>query len=298
MPAAGYARAGSGRTMDETAAFIVKLLLAVAAFVLVGWLGARDKRIGGVLFTFPLLNGIAMLTGVDPLGIAGTIFLVVMWNCAFFLVLMHGFEALPPLPARLDRELTINGRAFAWVALWATGAVLLAAFRDDLPSAWWLFAIQLVLVAYYVGRHWRRGAAPSRIAFSAMWINWRGGVRILCFVAVFLILSAVGYFWHSARWVGWASTLPLPGIFALATLSVTQTKKDMLALGDTVLLGPLLVIPFNWLLAHAIIWLRVGHAGTLAEIATVIFFWLVAAALVFAALPPLARWRDGRARLR
>jgi uncharacterized membrane protein (GlpM family) len=280
--------------VDEIITFIVKLLLAVAAFVLVGWLGARDKRIGGVLLTFPLLNGIAMLTGADPPGIARTIYLVVMWNCGLFLALMHRFEVLPPLPAGLDREVTINTRAFTWVALWMTGAVLLAVLRDDLPSAWWLFAIQLVLVAGYVARRWRRAAAPSRIGFKEMWINRRGGVRILCFVAVFLVLSSVAYFWHSARWVGWASALPLPGIFALATLSVTQTKEDMRALGDTVLLGPLLVIPFNALLAHAMLRLRAVNAGTLAEIATVVAFWAVAAAIVFVALPPLARWRDRR----
>jgi hypothetical protein len=60
---------------------IAKLILGIAAFVLIGWLGARDKRVGGVLLTFPLLNGIAMLTGIDPLGMAGAIYLVMMWNC-------------------------------------------------------------------------------------------------------------------------------------------------------------------------------------------------------------------------
>ena len=50
--------------MIEISVAAIKLLLAVAAFVLIGWFGARDKRIGGVLLTFPLLNGIAMLTGV------------------------------------------------------------------------------------------------------------------------------------------------------------------------------------------------------------------------------------------
>jgi hypothetical protein len=74
----------------------------------------------------------------------------------------------------------------------------------------------------------------------------------------------------------------------------SEKKEDMLALGDTVLLGPLLVIPFNWLLAHAIAGLRLGHAGTPAEIAGVVAFWAVAAALVFAVVPPFARWRDRR----
>jgi hypothetical protein len=93
--------------------------------------------------------------------------------------------------------------------------------------------------------------------------------------------------------VGWASALPLPGLFALATLSVTQDRPAIAALGDTVLIGPLLYIPFNALLARAIIALRTGQAGTLAEIATVVVFWAIAAALVFGLLPQIARWRDG-----
>jgi len=278
--------------MDEIAAFLVKLLLAVAAFVLVGWFGARDKRIGGVLLTFPLLNGIAMLTGADPIGVARTIYLLVMWNCGLFLVLMYQFESLPPLAGGWDAEVKIICRALFWVALWMIGAVLLAWFRDDLPGARWLFALQLAIVAWYVARRWRRDGATARMTFAEMWTNRRGAIRIACFVAGFVLLSSVAYSGQSARWVGWASALPLPGIFALATLSVTQSKEDMRSLGDTVLLGPLLVIPFNGLLAHAILRLRAEGAGTIAEIATVIGFWAVAAAIVFAALPPFARWRD------
>ena len=136
--------------MIEIAVFLAKLSLAVLAFVLVGWFGARDKRIGGVLLTFPLLNGIAMLTGVDPDGIARTVYLVVMWNCVLFLAAMHRFEWLPPLPARWDSEPKLIARAFCWVGLWAVGAVLLAWFRDDLPSAGWLFALQLDIVARFL----------------------------------------------------------------------------------------------------------------------------------------------------
>jgi hypothetical protein len=283
-----------GTAMSELAIFSVKLLLAILAFVLVVWLGARDKRIGGVLLTFPLLNGIAMLTGFDPVAIAGTIYLIVMWNCLLFLLAMHRFEWLPPLPAGLNQEPTIVVRALVWVALWTVGASLLAWFRDNLPPGWWLFGIQLAIAACYIATRWREGASPSRPTFSDMWLNRTGCLRIVCFVAAFLVLSAVASLAHSARWVGWASALPLPGIFALATLSATQKKEDMLSLADTVLLGPLLVLPFNWLLAHTIVHLRIAHAGIAAEIVTVVCFWAVAAALVFALVPRFARWRDRR----
>jgi uncharacterized membrane protein (GlpM family) len=271
---------------------IAKLILGIAAFVLIGWLGARDKRIGGVLLTFPLLNGIAMLTGADPLGMAGAIYLVMMWNCLLFLFVIHRYRWLPPLPAAWNAEAIIVLRVVTWTLLWAVGAALLARFRDTLSVAPVLFAIQLALVALYMSRWWHPPPPASPATFRDMWLNGSGAVRIACFVAAFALLSAVAYVARDSRWVGSASALPLPGLFALATLSVTQSKQDIASLGDTVLLGPLLFIPFNALLARAIIVLRAEQAGTLAEIAAVMAFWAVTAGLVFGLLPPIARWRD------
>jgi uncharacterized membrane protein (GlpM family) len=268
-----------------------KLILGIAAFVLIGWLGARDKRIGGVLLTFPLLNGIAMLTGADPLGMAGAIYLVMMWNCVLFLFVVHRYAWLPPLPVALNAETTIVLRVVAWTLLWAVGAVMLARFRDTLSVAPVLFAIQLAVAALYMVGWWRPPPHASPVTFRGMWCNRGGAIRIACFVAAFALLSIVAYVANDSRWVGLASALPLPGLFALATLSVTQDKQDIASLGDTVLFGPLLFIPFNALLARAIIHLRAEQAGTLAEIATVVAFWAIAAGLVFSAVPQIARWR-------
>jgi uncharacterized membrane protein (GlpM family) len=281
-------RHDEAKTLDVTA----KLILGMAAFVLIGWLGARDKRIGGVLLTFPLLNGIAMLTGADPLGMAGAIYLVMMWNCLLLLLVVHRYDWLPPLPAALNAEAIIVLRVVAWTLLWAVGAALLARFRDTLSVAPVLFVVQLALVALAMARCWRPPQPAAPVAFRAMWLNRRGAVRIGCFVAAFGLLSVVAYVAKDSRWVGSASALPLPGMFALATLSVTQDERDIASLGDTVLLGPLLFIPFNALLARAIIHLRAEQAGTLAEIATVVLFWAITAGLVFGAVPQIARWRD------
>jgi hypothetical protein len=278
--------------MIEICVGAIKLLLGVLAFVLIVWFGARDKRIGGVLLTFPLLNGIAMLTGVDPLGIARTIYPVVMWNSVLFLFAIHRHEWLPPLSSTLDEEAKIMIRVVSWVLLWGAGATFLAWFRDDFPSVWWLFAGQLAFAAAYIARRWRPSRPPPSPTFLGMWRNHRGYARIACFALAFAILSWIAYFEKDSRWVGWASGLPLPGLFALAALSATPDRQDLRSLGDTVLLGPLLVIPFNWLLSRAVIHLRIDQAGTLAEIATVVVFWAVAAALVFTLTPPFARWRD------
>src|SRR6516165_3724389 len=255
--------------MLEVLFALAKVLLAVLAFVLVGWLGARDKRIGGVLLTFPLLNGIAMLTDADPVGIAGTVYLVVMWNCVLFLLAIYRYEWLPPLPVSWGEQSKISARSLFWVALWLVGATVLAWFRDDLSSARWLFFLQLALAVPYLWRWWSTPSSHPSPTFAAMWFTRQGLLRVASFVLVFAALSTIAYFEKDARWVGWASALPLPGIFALAMLSVTQARAGLLSLADTVLLGPLLVIPFNWLLARVIIHLRSEQAGAIAEIATV-----------------------------
>jgi hypothetical protein len=270
----------------------IKLLLGTFAFILIGWFGAADKRIGGVLLTFPLLNGIAMLTGVDPLGIAGTIYLVVIWNTLLFLYAIHRYESLPPLPAALNAEAKLIVRVVVWIVLWALGATALAWSRDALANAALLFLIQLAIAGLYVWRCWRLPPAAPPPTFRGMWLNIRGLLRIMCFVLAFAVLSLVTYLEKDSRWIGWAGALPLPGLFALATLSATQNRQELVSLGDTVLLGPLLVIPFNWLLARAILALRAEQSGTLAEIAVVIVAWVVAAGVVVGLVPAFSRWRD------
>jgi hypothetical protein len=125
-----------------------------------------------------------------------------------------------------------------------------------------------------------------------MWLNPSGFVRVAFFVATFVLLAGAALHWPDPRVVGVISAMPLPGLFALALLSATQSKADLLSLGDTVLMGPLLVIPFNWLLSRAVGQLCVDEAGALAQVGAVAIFWLVAAAIVFTLVPPFARWRD------
>jgi hypothetical protein len=272
----------------------IKLLLGTFAFVLIGWFGAADKRIGGVLLTFPLLNGIAMLTGADPLGIAGTIYLVVIWNCLLFLYAIRHYESLPPLPASLNAEARIVLRVVVWIVLWALGATALAWLRDVLSNATVLFVIAAAITGLYVWRRWNSPSTAPSPTFRGMWLNGRGILRIMCFVLAFAVLSLVTYLEKDSRWIGWAGSLPLPGLFALAMLSATQSRQELRSLGDTVLLGPLLVIPFNGLLARAIIALRAAQSGTAAEIAVVIIAWVIAAGLVFGLVPAFSRWRDRR----
>jgi len=210
---------------------------------------------------------------------------------------MEWLELLPPLPRSLHREAKIIIRIVVWMALWAVGATVLAVLRDALSFPGWLFILQLLAAGLWIARGWRAPpplASPAAISFRLMWLTRSGTLRLACFVAAFLLLLGIASTTPDARWIGWASAIPLPGIFALATLSVTQARDDLKSLGDTVLLGPLLVIPFNWLLSRAIIDLRLEAAGATAEIVTVVAFWAAAAAIVFALVPRFARWRDRR----
>ena len=117
--------------------------------------------------------------------------------------------------------------------------------------------------------------------------------RIALFVAAFAILLAVSYRFE-LHWIGMASSLPLPGLFAIATLSVTQ--PDLRAIRDTVFLGPLLVIPFNESFAFAVSHLPRGASGVPIGIAVLIAMWGAAAALVFLLVPKFAGWLDRRRR--
>jgi hypothetical protein len=281
---------------DGASIFLFKLALASAAFVLIGWIGARDKRVGGLLLTFPLLNGVAMLTGVDPIGVAETIYVMVIWNCLLFWGVMHWFELLPPLSPAVGANARIMIRVLAWAMLWAVGAAALAIVRDALPGAVGLFVLSAALAAVAVAGWWRAPPRAVAVTFASMWLNPSGFARVAFFVASFVLLAGAALHWPDPRVVGVISAMPLPGLFALALLSVTQSKVDLISLGDTVLMGPLLVIPFNWLLSRAVSHLCIEEAGTLAQMGTVATFWLVAA-VVFTLTPPFARWRDrvGRA---
>jgi hypothetical protein len=90
-----------------------------------------------------------------------------------------------------------------------------------------------------------------------------------------------------------ASALPLPGLFALAALSV-QRKEQMLAIRDTVLLGPVLVVPFNWLFGLLAMCLPSGASGQILGAFALIVAWSVAFVGVLHVLPLFEQHLDGR----
>ena len=129
--------------------------------------------------------------------------------------------------------------------------------------------------------------------FIAFWATATGLSRIAFFILTYACLFFAARVALDEKWVGMASALPLPGFFALATpdrrrRGAAPRRCRAAPIRDTLFLGPLLVIPFNWIFSHALLTLQLGRARYLLLLA----MWAVAALLVLWLVPLLAAHRD------
>jgi hypothetical protein len=211
-----------------------------------------------------------------------------------FWLMVTGIACLAPLLARMPDLITLVLQLLLWIAIWLVVAYGLTDHRDALPAPFWLFFIQLGIALAAIALLWApppppaEQRAPSRRQLS---LNW--AIRLLLFVGVFLLLLATAQNASDPKWVGMASALPLPGLFALAHLSTRQPGDQLRPIRDTVLLGPLLVIPFNWLFAALVMRLPPGLSGAAMGLAALLTAWASALALVYWLAPKLARCLDG-----
>src|SRR6185436_16700670 len=127
-----------------------------------------------------------------------------------------------------------------------------------------LFAGSLIVALAFMSLCWSAGSPlaqnkdTSRVtyhsrAFASFWGNSTGLWRIVLFALAYGCLFFVSRAALDQKWVGMASALPLPGLFALAALTddtAAAERAQLLSMRDTVFLGPLLVIPFNWAFSH------------------------------------------------
>jgi uncharacterized membrane protein (GlpM family) len=285
---------------------VVKLLLGLAVFAAVGYVGkSYDKRIAGVLLTFPILNGIGILTGSDPLAVAHSIYAVVVVNGVVLFLMIAFCDRLPPL-TRASPTVKLVVRLLVWTAVWAILAPLAILWRERLPGAGGLLLIQLVIVVAAGLLFWQprtpglgensRGITPPTWshaqALAAFWRNRDGAVRLLLFTATSVLLLAVASV-TTSRWLGMFSALPVPGLFAVATLSIIEKRDYFERMRDTVPLGPVSVIAFNWLYAHAVLQLPSGAFARLASgIAAMVVFLLADAVFIFWSTPLVTRLFD------
>src|SRR3569833_3978961 len=163
---------------------------------------------------------------------------------------------LPPLPAGASANAALASRLIVWTLIWAVGAVSVVNWRDALPGPAGLLAFQCALVALVVMVGWRAPRkpeqAPARVPFVAFWSSPAGRTRIARFALCCIALLAAANHWES-KWVGMLSALPLPGLFAVATLSLLEARKDFAVIGDSVLHGPDFVIAFSIVYAHNVL---------------------------------------------
>jgi hypothetical protein len=253
------------------------------------------------LFTFPLLNGIAVIAGAQPVVVADAIYPLVIFNCVLFALLVSFPQNLPPA-STLPRQTGLAVRIFAWIVTWLLGAYLITDFRAAIPGAAVLFVGASAFAILFMFFFWARSTSvadtppPERArhiaGFTAFWANPAGAGRI-----VFFALAYTCLFWASRaaldeKWIGMASALPLPGFFALAVLMDADEPGRLLAMRDTLFLGPVLVIPFNWTFSHLL--LSVPPDAIAARYALLFVCWVIAALAVVLAVPRLAAYFDRR----
>src|ERR1041384_4972461 len=111
-------------------AFLIKLPLALLVFLLVAYVGTVSKRVAGVLLTFPILNGIAIIASGDPVAVADAIYPLVIFNCVLFAIVISFAHSLPPVDA-LPRRSRLLVRVIVWAAAWLAGAYLITDVRQQ-----------------------------------------------------------------------------------------------------------------------------------------------------------------------
>ena len=282
---------------------LVKLVLGLGVFVTLGYLGKfYDKRLAGVLLTFPILNSIGIITGDDPLAVADAVYAVVVLN-GLILFFMIGFcERLTPMVGSSGHNKLI-ARVAVWTAIWAVCAPLVTNFREYLPGFAGILMLQIVLAVAAVVAVWTPVAASNvgtpRLSLSGhiramaeLWNNASGflrmGLFVLCFGLLFLAANV-----FTSKWLGMFSAVPLPGLFAIATLSEMSTQEDFKPMRDTVLIGALAVNIFNWLFAHLFVNLPFdGTAHTVAGLVMLVGMMTVDAVLLFWLTPRISAVLD------
>jgi hypothetical protein len=272
----------------------VKLALGLGVFVALGYLGRfYDKRLAGVLLTFPILNSIGIITGDDPLAVADAVYAVVLLN-GLILFFMIGFcERLTPLTGASD-NVRLVARVAVWTAIWAICAPLITAFRDGLPGIVGILALQIVLAALAVVFVWAppvaaaNGGAPRLSltghlqALIELWGNASGIVRMGLFVLCCGLLFLAAHF-YTSKWVGMFS----------ATLSGMNVQEDFKLMRDTVLIGALVVNVFNWLFAHLFVRLPFdGTAHTVSGLVMLVGMMAADAVLLFWLVPRISAYLD------
>ena len=232
--------------------------------------GHSDKRIAGVLLTFPILNGVAIIASPDPVAVADAIYPLVIFNCVLFALVIsfplrcrRSLRSPRAQPAhscasRCGRRRGSPARVSSRICAPPFSGARNPVHRlSDLRGSGIHASLcweEDAAVAGDIGRETVHAAAmdPLRIILAHQHRPW----RIVLFIArAYGCLFFVSRAALDQKWVGMASALPLPGLFALAALideaersaDAPHAKCSRSANGVS---RALLVIPFNWAFSH------------------------------------------------
>jgi hypothetical protein len=148
-------------------AFLIKLPLALLVFLLIAYAGTVSRRIAGVLLTFPILNGIAIIASPQPVVVADAIYPLVIFNCALFAFVITFPDALPPVRA-LPRTPRLFARVTAWSIVWGAGAYLLTDFRASIPGAGVLLTVSVAFAILFAFVWWTKPSSVARVSEDRM----------------------------------------------------------------------------------------------------------------------------------
>src|SRR3954463_2122707 len=145
-------------------AFALKLPLALLVFLVIAYAGTIDRRIAGVLFTFPILNGIAIIASPEPVIVADAIYPLVIFNCVLFALVISFPRMLPPAGA-LPHGVKLFARVAMWSLAWLASAWLITDFRAMIPGAAVLFSGASIFAIVFIMLFWTKvesvGGAPG-----------------------------------------------------------------------------------------------------------------------------------------
>jgi hypothetical protein len=286
----------------------IKLALGLIAFLIIGYVGRfYDKRIAGILLTFPILNAVGILTGADPFAVADAISAVVVINGLLFYLLLSYPDFIPRFRWSRNPTSSLLVQLAVWTLMWLIAAFVVTTFREKLPGAAFFFTLQSAITAVLTWRNWTPPAAPlatpdvpkgrwrEHARSFVFWAVHGARFRIALFVVTCGIILGVAYVSES-KWVGMVSALPLPGFFALALLiDFAPSPRELLPIRDTVLFGPMLIIVSNWVYAHVVSDLpQQPHERLVLGMLAAFGYWAIYAAFVFVAMPMIPRMLDRR----
>src|SRR5688572_30116099 len=186
-------------TPFDLGVFAAKLIFGTLAFLLIGYLGSSsDKRVAGVMLTFPVLNGIGPLTSPDkdPIAVAGAMMPMIALNALLFFCFITAFLSGRTMAGGTSRRTLAYGIGVAGALIWFLVAwQVMPALEPVTPSPGVSTVLNAAAVAVITPLIWSlravspSGEAPERAAFAAFW--WQRRWRVAFFVvSLFVLLAA------------------------------------------------------------------------------------------------------------